>query len=371
MPHLESEYRLGTPDPVMMFEFFVSSWCNYRCTYCIVPVDQHRHESHHAFDFHPVDRWIAAFESVPHDYSLLCRGGEPFLDHEGFATFLGAVGRLPRLKYIRVDTNGSWAPELYDSVPLEVRRNTQLNVSFHPTQISFERFEKRLARILESGWQVGMINYVMEAEQAGQYDAVREHFQRQHGIYVNPNPDVFDPAWSSRSPAARVEARRKFSALLPAPDVLRKTGAPTRGKPCFFPSIAYFIAADGTAQRACGAKVSGDPPSLDFIQDSARVRPLATPMSCPQSACLCLDRYAFLEENDERGQSLNLLEEYVRDCRSQQADTSRGLGRRAGRVWDRLSSIFSTPKKVEPVVASPSEHRRRLVVLQKEPGRVP
>ena len=30
-----NEYRLGTGDPVMMFEMVVSSWCNYRCTYCV------------------------------------------------------------------------------------------------------------------------------------------------------------------------------------------------------------------------------------------------------------------------------------------------------------------------------------------------
>jgi hypothetical protein len=370
MARVESEYRLGTPNPVMLFEFAVSSWCNYRCTYCIVPVDQHRHESHHAFDYHPVESWIDAFQRLPHDFSLLCRGGEPFLDHEGFARFLGAVGLLPQLKYMRVDTNGSWAPELYDSVPLEVRRNTQLNISFHPTQITLDRFKARFARIVEAGWQVGMINYVMESNQAGQYDAVHEYFQRQYGIYVNPNPDIFDPAWSSQDPAARVAVRRKFSALLPAVDVLRKTGAPTQGRPCFFPSIAYFIAADGTARRACGAKVAGDVASLDFIRDSVEVRPLASPVSCPQRACLCLDRYAFLEEIEERGRSLNLLDEYVSDCIAHRPETSASVGRRAGRVWEAFSSIFSPRKRKEAAPEVPSEpNRRRLVVLQKEPER--
>src|SRR6266567_9190111 len=105
MPHLaeglvrrDSEYRVGTPDPVLIFEFAVTTWCNYRCDYCVTPVHAHRPASLHAFDCHPVERWIAAFQAIPFDFSVLCRGGEPFLDHEGFGRFLADVGAMPRLK---------------------------------------------------------------------------------------------------------------------------------------------------------------------------------------------------------------------------------------------------------------------------------
>ncbi len=336
MPGAANEYRLGTNDPVMMFELMITSWCNYRCTYCVTTVHGHREESQHAFDHHPVERWISAFERVPHDFALLIRGGEPFLDHESFAPFLGAIGGFPKLRYMRVDTNGSWDPARYESVPKEIRRATQLNMSFHPTQISLERFDKRLARILDAGWNVGMINYVMEAEQAGDYEKVRDHFRREHGIYANPNPDAFDDD--------RERARRKFSPLLPVADLSHKTGAQTKGKSCFFPSISYMIAPNGTAQRSCGVRTPRETRGLDFIRDSARVKPLESAVTCPQQLCLCLDRYAFQEELDGRGEELNLLAEYVRDCNAHQAREARGVGKK---IWSALTSFLAPRPRTE------------------------
>jgi hypothetical protein len=359
MPCSPNHYRLGTADPVMMFELMVTSWCNYECAYCVATVHRHRDESQHAFDHHSVDRWVAAFTAVGHEYALLCRGGEPFLDHENFAPFLAAVGRLEKLRYVRVDTNGSWDPARYESVPDAVRRTTELNVSFHPTQISLERFESRLRRIVDSGWNVGMINYVMQADQASDYVKVRDHFRRGFGLYVNPNPDAYDGSWTSADPQVRERARRKLLPILPLPDLLQKTGATPRGKACFFPAISYFIAPNGMARRSCGVLVPGEKASLDFIRDSARAKPLTEAVTCPQRACLCLDRYAFLEELDGRGVEVDLLAEYVRDCEAHQARHARTLGGAAKRVWSALSSLVAPEQ--------PSKTRtRRLPVVRDE-----
>lgn len=311
------DYRLGSPDPVMIVELSITSWCNYRCAYCVTTVQPRRSQALHAFDRHPVSAWIAAFERIPFEISLLCRGGEPFLDHESFAPFLASVGRSARVRYLRIDTNGTWSPERYDSVPPDVRRKVQLNVSFHPTQIGLEAFTKRVTRIIDAGWRIAMINYVMEAQQSTDYERLRDYFAHHHDLYVNPNPDAFDPAWVSLA-AVRREAQDKLRPLLPAIDIARKTGEPTTRKPCFFPSIAYFVAPDGTAERACGVEVGDEPRKLDFIRDSASLRPLTMPVKCPLRACACLDRYAFLEELDSRGREIDLLAEYVRACRAGQ-----------------------------------------------------
>ena len=300
----------------MVVELGVTSWCNYRCSYCVTTVHARRDDALHAFDRHPVDAWVAAFARVPFELSLLCRGGEPFLDAQ-FGRFLAGVGATPKLRYVRVDTNGSWPPERFDAVPVEVRRRVQLNVSFHPTQITLDAFSRRVDRLLAAGWHIAMINYVMEAAQADDYDHVRDQFEQRHGIYVNPNPDAFDPAWQS-IPLIRRGGQDRFRALLPALDLARKTGEPTAGKPCSFPSIAYFIAPDGFAERACGYRTPGEA-RLDFIHHSDQLRPLTTPVSCPQPTCLCLDRYAFLDEVEARGREIDLLAEYVRDCRTHQA----------------------------------------------------
>ena len=311
------EYRLGTDDPVMLVELSVTSWCNYTCTYCVTTVQQRREQAVHAFDRHPVDAWIAAFARIPFDYSLLCRGGEPFLDHASFSTFLAAVGASPRLKYARIDTNGSWNPERYDTVPRDIRSRFQLNISFHPTQIELAPFARRIARLVDAGWTIGMINYVMHAAQAGDYAHVRDYFREQHGIYVNPNPDALDAELAGPIQIRR-RAAAKMQALLPEPDLARKTGEPTWGKPCFFPAIGYFVSPTGVAVRACGVRAPADPRGVDFLRESHLLRPLTSQVSCPQSSCKCLDRYAFLDENTTRGRSLDLLTEYVAQCRAVQ-----------------------------------------------------
>lgn len=314
------EYRVGSTDPVMIVELGVTSWCNYRCSYCVTTVHARRENALHAFDRHPVDAWVDAFARVPHELSLLCRGGEPFLDPQ-FGTFLAAVAATPKLRYVRVDTNGSWPTERFDMVPVEVRRRVQLNVSFHPTQIAFELFCRRVERLLAAGWQIAMINYVMEAGQADDYERVRDHFARAHDLYVNPNPDAFDPAWQSPAQIRR-HGQDRLRVLLPAFDLARKTGEPTAGKSCAFPSIAYFIAPDGFAERACGYRAAGEPARIDFIHHPEQLRPLATSVTCPQPTCLCLDRYAFLDEADARGREIDLLGEYVRACRAHQSRPS-------------------------------------------------
>src|SRR5215470_20487 len=152
MPEPGNAYRLGSRDPVLILEFAVTTWCNYTCAYCVTPVVARRRDAVHAFDRHGVAAWVAAFARVPFEFSIVCRGGEPFLDHQGFAAFLAGVGAVPRLRYVRVDTNGSWSPERYAAVPPEVRRRVQLNVSYHPTQVGAQSFERALARILDAGW---------------------------------------------------------------------------------------------------------------------------------------------------------------------------------------------------------------------------
>ena len=273
----------------------------------VTTVQQRRGEATHAFDRHGIDAWTAAFARVPFEFSLLCRGGE---------RFLATTGELPHLRYTRVDTNGSWSPDRYAAVPLSVRNKIQLNVSFHPTQIALDVFAKRLAKIIDGGWNVAMINDVMEAGQSGDYERVREYFREHGDIYVNPNPDAFDPAWTGLAQIGR-QAQTKLRPLLPDIDVTRKTGTPTMGKPCYFPSIGYFVAPDGMAERACTVSVPGEPRRLDFINASPSLRPLATPV-CPLPSCLCLARYAFLEEVPTRGRRLDLLSEYVTDCRARQ-----------------------------------------------------
>jgi hypothetical protein len=311
------EYRLGTDNPVMLVELSVTSWCNYTCDYCVATVQQRREQSLHAFDRHPVADWIAAFERMPFDYSLLCRGGEPFLDHENFSRFLAGVGASPKLQYARIDTNGSWNPERYESVPRDMRPKFRLNVSFHPTQIELAPFARRIERILDAGWAIGMINYVLEVNQAADYERVRDYFREVHDLYVNPNPDAFDKELTGPIQIRR-NAATKLRTLLHEADVVRKTNEPTRGKACFFPSIGYFISPTGVAVRGCGVRAPGDPPKLDFLRESHLLRPLPTMVQCPQLACQCLDRYAFLDENPTRGRSLDLLDEYVRQCRAVQ-----------------------------------------------------
>jgi hypothetical protein len=84
--------------------------------------------------------------------------------------FLDELVKLPTLEALRIDTNASWDPTAYRHVD---KSKILLMCTFHPSQVAEEVFFGRLGRLLENGFKVGMINYVMNRDNFNQYVAIR------------------------------------------------------------------------------------------------------------------------------------------------------------------------------------------------------
>jgi organic radical activating enzyme len=298
----EGEFRLGSPDAILVIRFLITDWCNYSCGYCN---DYKRKvDSSHAFTHYPLEQWIAAFGSIPYEFILEITGGEPFLDQENFMLFLKRIASMDRCKILRINTNGSCIPKIQDFNPQQAEK-LKLNISYHPTQISFDLFKEKINEIVSYGWDIEMINYVMERDQRKQYEEIRDYFSKKFDIYVNPNPNFYEKFTKQK--------KKEFSRYLCKNDLLQKTGAITSGKICYFPSIGYNLMPDGVMYRACVGK---EP--IDFIRNSKDLRLSTQPAHCPLFRCVCLDMYAFLDDFPKRGKRLNLLREYIEANRKHQ-----------------------------------------------------
>ncbi len=319
-------FRLGADNAVMMFYFIVSNWCNFNCFYCnygrrtrqrkskfytsIKNTGKKRfyklfspHNHGHAFDNYSPDKWIKAFSRVPNDFVIHISGGEPFLDAENFSVFLEGLAGLDKCKLIKIFTNGFWPAQNFQASN-KVKNKTVLLVSYHPTQAKQDIYFKMIDEIYKAGWRIGMINYVMEAHQKRDYDEISKYFDSKYGIFVNPNPDK-----DGDLDLLSDELAKYFPKLDLDYKVARKS---PKGKKCFFPSIAYYIEPTGEVYRNCVCRER-----KNFIKKSHTLYVLKEPTICPACKCPCLDMYAFLE-NSGRGKKLDLLEEYIDNCKQHQ-----------------------------------------------------
>lgn len=316
---MKNEFRIGSEKPVLMIKFLISAWCNFHCKYCNYSNVSRKREDNfykgwrrfflkrnhvNAFDNYSLEEWVRAFERMRGDFVLEISGGEPFLDLNNFLDFIIQIGRMSKCLGIRIDTNGFWGfLEKANSLDVSIKNKIILNISYHPTQITFDQYVLRIEKIINSGWKIGMINFVMENSQKGNYETVREFFGEK-GIFVNANPD---------SMGNKEEQRKELVSYLSEFDLRQKNGELTLGRKCNFPALAYFLLPTGQAYRSC----IGEGQRFNFIQYSDSLVALRDATDCPKKKCACLDMYAFLVGSG-RGNRLDLINEYVEACKNHQ-----------------------------------------------------
>lgn len=282
--------------------WLVTEWCNYRCPYC--PQTHGRYASKgngftaHAFDNFPLEQWLQAFRRHFADQrlSLVISGGEPLLDRKNMPLLLTAFHEMTEVECIRLDTNVSWQVDWYRNVD---KSKILLMCTYHPTQVDEQPFFERIERLLESGFQIGMINYVMTSQQREKYFVYKEKF-RKLGVPLHPNP-----LWGKRGQHS-AEDMALFESELPPLDYLYRTGKNSpKGKKCLFPSLAYELDYRGKIRVGCHPSASGS----FFDQELPAL--FAGPVPCPHTKCVCLGKYSFLEGSN-RNITTNPLELYSR-----------------------------------------------------------
>lgn len=229
----------------------ISSWCNYSCDYCPVLVFHKRTKTgkpqDHAFDHYPVERWIEAFAAFPQkDILLKITGGEPFLDRENFRKTLNGVLAMPRYS-IQIDTNGSWDPEFFAGVD---KSRLSLNIAFHPHEVDFPTFFKRVRAIRDRGFHVEMLNFVLAPENIDTFARHLEDVERD-GFFVNLSP--MNPTGVYLGRTARSDKEMDLIERYNVPvDVKYKVIRPsTKGRLCWHPALSYYLMFDGKIQVYC------------------------------------------------------------------------------------------------------------------------
>lgn len=288
----------GAP-PVILLRWFATTWCNYSCAYCS---QDHawgsKIEGHfaHCFDNYPVDEWIGAFQRhfASNRLSLVITGGEPLLDYKRMAELVNYLTRMPTVECIRIDTNTSLEKRAYKAVD---PRKITLMCSYHPAQTSEDEFFSRIDGILSMGFRIGMVNYVITKDSAPHFER-RYRILAEKGVPLNPNA-----MWNSKGLYSEVNTCL-LRAYMPRLDYSYRTQlCSPKGKPCFFPAVAYSMNQWGAIHVGCHPNLQGQFFETELPQLFSGSVP------CPLNTCGCLDMYSFLAGQD-RNQTPNPLATY-------------------------------------------------------------
>lgn len=290
--------------PIILLRWLITEWCNYSCHYCPQTHDRRAPKGDytaHAFDNQPLERWLEAFERhfADNRLSLVITGGEPMLDRKAMPVLLERLTGMSTVECVRIDTNASFDPELYDALD---RHKITLMCTFHPTETDEDKFFAKALQLRDLGFRIGMVNYVMTHDNSAAYEERRQRFADE-GIMLHPNP-----LWNSQGYYSDGD-RELLRSYLPDLDYRYRTfDESPKGKKCLFPAIAYQMNQWGRINVGCYAGIAGS-----FFDDGlpglfARTAP------CPAATCRCLDMYSFLEGED-RNRSADPLAEYGRVLR--------------------------------------------------------
>lgn len=285
---------------VALVRWFVTEWCNYRCPYCPQTHDRRAAKGDgmtaHAFDNFPLEQWQDAFDRHFDNQrlSLVITGGEPMTDRRNMGGILRHLTSKSNVECIRIDTNAWWKPEQFPDID---KSKIILMCTFHPSQISESEFRAKMITFLESGFEIGMVNYVMNDANIDAFEERRASFARD-GITLHPNP-----LWMSNGQYSE-DNLNIMQRALPDLDYRFRTGqSDPHGMACSFPAIAYELDYKGNVISGCQPELKGS-----FFDEVLPDRPDA-PIPCPLRSCVCLDKYSFLS-GVERNLSYNPLAEY-------------------------------------------------------------
>ncbi|MCK5000179.1 MAG: radical SAM protein [Anaerohalosphaera sp.] len=291
-----SIWRPKDDKKVFILRWMITEWCNYKCSYCDQTHDRSARKGKytaHAFDNSPLGKWCDSFHRHFHDrrLSLLITGGEPMLDRKNMGPLLKELTSMPTVECIRIDTNISWKPDNYKGVD---PKKIILMCTYHPAQVSKESFFASIKRLLDFGYKIGMVNFVMNSENFNIFKKIKQEMF-ELGIPLHPNP-----LWDSKGQYSE-EDLSILKEELPLADYQYRTQTVSPfGKKCLFPSLAYQMDQTGQIQVGCHPQISGS-----FFENSLPPT-FVGPAPCPMKSCACLDMYSFLK-NVDRNTDVNPL----------------------------------------------------------------
>ena len=155
--------------------------CNYSCPYCYVATSVNK-GMHIVYD---LNKWEEAFTRHfgETDTVFYFSYGEPTMGGKAFYDALEMIARHPNWQ-VRMTTNVSISFDRLLNTTLAKEGRLNINASFHPTQVSIEKFIEQCNAIRNAGIEPSII-YVMYPEQIDDFEnkylpAFNEHGYRVH-----------------------------------------------------------------------------------------------------------------------------------------------------------------------------------------------
>jgi MoaA/NifB/PqqE/SkfB family radical SAM enzyme len=296
----------------------VTSRCNYKCPYCY---NLGKPDCPDFFSVHGISEWVNAlrYQFSEHDLELYFTGGEVFI-YKKFLEFLPIITNEQNVKLIRIDTNGSLTSRFLSILdPKKVR----LMMTFHPTQVSFDKFLEEAIKVNEHGI-LEMVNYVAYPFEIETINKYLEIFTK-HDIFLNVS-------WNIN---ARLEyddlSRNAILNLVTPEDAKYVLRNPVYGKPCLAGVCYVEMDLNGNLYRCHGR------PKLGNLFDGKIELPKRS-KPCRNIYCDCSVRYSLLVEN-----SFPASHEQA-DYVNRNREHRRQLGLESGLSVDKPYKSFSVPK---------------------------
>lgn len=261
----------------MFVRWICTQWCNYACKYCRQDHSRnskYRGNASHWVDNASVSTWIDAFAEHFSGAHLAITGGEPMLDRKHMDELLCNVD----FSRMRMDTNGTSDPSKWKCDKSKV----VLMMSYHPSEVSEDKFLDQLKRHLDCGWNVAMVTLVVLPDR---FDMLKRMTSKTKPLGVPINANVYDGNLRHYTP----EQVELLKAAVPSDDWYFRTGGTTLGMQCTYPAAAYEMYPDGSLEVACHPHLSGSVfGSLPTLFEGSA--------SCPKMRCTCLDKYSHLKD---------------------------------------------------------------------------
>jgi len=300
VPSMREVWFPASGERVVLLRWLFSEWCNYRCPYCPQTHDRHAVKGEgitaHAFDNHPIEKWISGFDRHFEStrLSIVLTGGESMLDRPNMTKLLNYLSGKDNVECIRIDTNAWWKAEQFSDVDSS---KIILMCTYHPSQVTEERFISRVDSYVQAGFQIGILNYVMDGANIENFIDDRQKFAVM-GLALHPNP-----LWGSNGTYAPHDLAI-MKTVLPDIDYDYRTGAvDPYGNGCYFPALSYEMDLAGNVIVGCHPELRGS-----FFDETLPQRP-KDKVPCPHHSCVYLDKYSFID-GSERNVSTNPLGEY-------------------------------------------------------------
>jgi hypothetical protein len=300
----------------LRINWHLTAWCNYSCQYCPVMIfhqrSAKRERQQHSFDHYPVSRWLEALDGFDYpDVQLKISGGEPFMDRQNLRELLIGLSQRRHIT-VGLDTNGFWDPAYFADVD---KSRIWLNIGFHPSQTTFEKFYPNLLRIREGGFHVAMINFVLAPENIEEFPNAIEQIEKL-GIFVNVSTLIPTGIYSSRTQREERELDIIEQYNLPIDNYFKLVKPVTKGQMCYYPAMTYYMMYDGSIRVACL-----DGTARNIFTDGIPPIPRQA-VACEYQNCVgCVDMYRGLVDNPRYGKPVGMFTqqnyaEEVREYRS-------------------------------------------------------